>query len=321
MPGTDSVDIFDRLPSFTWTVGGKRLALPVAKVNRTKSNRLVSHVRVYRDGARHDDTGSHPGGWEYTFLAHVESSEEGIIRDFFPRGLMDLEKSFDVHEVGTLVTPFGEQRCRADRLTYTLDRQTGVDAAAVVATWVEDNEDDTTSRSFTLPTARSASKLYLANVVDGAGALGAGSGLFDSLKEAVNAIVGLIEYPGDVVAQLVTQGQIVLDAGGRITNAVASSPDRTLAPFSALLSDPYAGPVLRNLETLVDTELRAAAEQARATKPRTTKRYDRQVSIFDVALDVSQDVAFLMEINASLSGMPGGFYEIPPKTPIQVLAT
>lgn len=317
MSGTDAIDIFDRFPSFTWSVGGKKLALPVAKINRTKANRLVGHVRIYKDGARHDDTGSHPGGWEYTFLAHVESSEEGIMRDFFPRGLMALEKSFDVHETGTLVTPFGEQRCRAERLTYTLDRQTGVDAAAVVATWIEDNEDDTTAKSFSLPTARSASKMYLANVIDGAGMLGAGSDLFDSIKEATAAIIGLIDYPGDVIAQLVTQGQIVLDSSFRIANAVASSPNRTLAPFSALLSDPYAGPVLRNLETLVDTELRAAADQAQRSKPRVPKFYDRQVSLFDVALDVSQDVGQLMEINGALPS----FYEIPAGKPIMVFGT
>lgn len=313
----DEDELFETWPQMTWTVAGKTHVVPAITVKRTFGNRLAAHKRPYRKGARHDNTGPDPATWEVTIAAgrHAAEFHEAIPADFFPAGARALEDSFDREETGDLVTPHGVKRCKASN-GLTIWSGSERDSQATTLTWVEDNEDDTDLAAFELPSARVAGVDGVDTFLGFSSQAGAGAGdFFDELKAAFRDLQGIAAYPGEALGQMVARVETITIGVRDTYEAYASAPAGVVDTMGALLNDPLAGPALRKLEELVDMACRAQTEAARKNGARTTKRYDRTVSIFDVAVDVGQNCNELMEINAGLD-----FYEIPRGTPIQVFA-
>jgi hypothetical protein len=316
----EDIEQFARWPPITWTVGGVTHQVPAQTLRRIFGNRLAKHVRPYRKGARHDNTGPDPVGWEIGLIAgrNAHAFYPQIPADYYPNGIKALELSFELEETGTLMTPYGERRCKASSGNTTWSRaDAGVDAQATSLVWVEDNEDDTELASFDPPQARTAGPDQVDSFLGFAAQVGAGAGdFFDSLKEASRSLKELANYPGDTLAQWTARVSTITGAVKSTYEAYASAPTRAANTMSALLNDPLAGPALRKLEQIVDSACKAAEEEAkRSGKARTIKRYDRVVSIFEVSVDVSQSATDLMALNPTLD-----FYEIPRGFPITVFA-
>jgi hypothetical protein len=316
----EDVEQFAKWPPMTWTVGGTTHKVPVVTLKRIFGNRLAKHVRPYRKGARHDNTGPDPVGWEVSTVSGKDVARfyPWIPEDYYPNGIKALELSFELEETGTLVTPYGEKRCKASSGSTIWDRrgEAGVDGQATSLIWVEDNEDDTDLAAFEPPQARVAGPGQVDAFLGFAAQVGAGAGdFFDSLKEAMRDLKALADYPGETVAQMVTRVSIITGAVKSTYEAYASAPAGVANTLGALLNDPLAGPALRKLEQIVDSACKAAEDEARRNGARVLKYYDRTVSIFDVAVDVSQSAKELMAINPTLDP-----YEIKARTPIQVFA-
>ena len=316
----DDVEQFAQWPPMTWTVGGKTHQVPIQTLKRSVSNRLAAHKRPYRKGARHDNTGSDPVSWEVTLVAGAHAHEffPSIPADYYPLGIKALELSADIEETGTLVTPYGEKRCKLSTVSTLWDRRgdAGVDGQATVLVWVEDNEDDTDLAAFEPPQARVAGPGQVDAFLGFAAQSGAGAGdFFDSMKEAMRELKALANYPGETLGQMVTRVSIITGAVKQTYEAYASAPAGVRDTMAGLLNDPLAGPALRKLEAIIDSACKAAEDEARRSGARVLKYYDRTVSIFDVAVDVSQSPKELMQINPTLDP-----YEIPRGTPVQVFA-
>lgn len=317
----DEVEQFAKWPPMTWTVAGKTHQVAAQSLKRSVSNRLAAHKRPYRRGARHDNTGPDPVSWEVTIVAGVNAHRfyRQIPEDYYPDGIKALELSANEEETGTLVTPYGEKRCKLSSVSTIWDRrgEGGVDGQATVIVWVEDNEDDTELAAFEPPQARVAGDGQVDAFLGFAAQSGAGAGdFFDSLKELMRDLKALANYPGETLQQMVARVSGITGAVKSTVEAYASAPFGVRDTASALLQDPLAGPALRKLEEIVDTACRAAEDEARRTgQARTLRYYDRTVSIFEVSVDVSQSAADLIAINPSLDP-----YEIPRGRAIAVFA-
>ncbi|HZL96151.1 MAG TPA: DNA circularization N-terminal domain-containing protein, partial [Vicinamibacterales bacterium] len=99
-------EIFPRYPPASWQVPGRALiTFLVEDIQEDGGNRLVAHERPYRDGAKHDDTGSRAKRWAITSPSYNDHTEEGVEQNQYPAVLNALIDSFDVHETGTLTLP------------------------------------------------------------------------------------------------------------------------------------------------------------------------------------------------------------------------
>lgn len=312
---------FAKWALLTWEVEGTRHLVPAVTIKRTHHNRLAPHKRPYRKGARHDNTGPDPVAWEVGVLsgATVHAFFPQVPESFYPSGIKALELSADREDTGTLFTPYGEKRCKLQDVTTTWSRtENGVDAQQTMFVWVEDNEDDTDLSAFEPPTARVAGDQQVDTFLGFAAQAGAGAGdFFDAIKEGMRELKALANYPGETLAQTVARVSTITNAVKSTYDAYRSAPTAGAATMSALLNDPLAGPALRKLEEIVDTACKAAEEEAKrsGSKPRTLKYYDRTVSIFEVAVDVSQGATDLMRLNPALDP-----YEIKRGTPVTVFA-
>lgn len=317
----DEEEQFAKWPPMTWTVGGRTHPIPAITLKRSVANRLAKHVRPYRPGARHDNTGPDPVSWEVTLIAGVNAHvfAPWIPADFYPNGIKALELSFDLEETGTLVTPYGEKRCKASTCTTIWDRrgEAGTDGQGTALVWVEDNEDDTSLAAFEPPQARVAGPAQVDAFLGFAVQSGAGAGdFFDTIKEATRELVAIANYPGDALAQMVSRVSVITGSAKQIVEAYASAPYGVANTASELLNDPLAGPALRKLEEFIDSTWRAIDDQSkRSGRARRLVQYDRTVSIFEVSVDVSQSASDLMDLNPGLD-----FYEIPARRQIAVFA-
>lgn len=314
-------DDFSKWPPITWTVGGKTHLIPQITFKSTFGNRLAAHKRPYRKGARHDNTGAEPVSWEITLAAGrtVHEFDPRVPSDYYPTGYTALIDSFGIEETGTLITPFGEKRCKAANGMASWGRaDQGVDAVGITLTFIEDNEDDTDLGSFSLATARTAGPGQVDTFLGFAAQSGAGAGdFFESLTAAARDLQALANYPGEAIGEMVTRIEIITTSVADVIDAFASAPEGAVEEMGALLQDPLAGPALRKLEELLDTACRAAEDEARRRgKARTVRTYDRDVSIYDVAAELEQDCVDLMAINTAIPD----FFLIPRATPIQVFA-
>lgn len=312
-------DVFEQYGVFRWKVGSFDIALPVQHMQSVMKNRIVPHKRLYRPGARHDDTGSEPRIWTLTFLAHNDSDEPGIPAAYYPDIVNQLEDSAEVHEVGTLYTTRGPRRCRLEEITRIEDRSAGTDAATITVVWVEDNEDNVTASSFQAPSARSVAKNQLLLVGDGTRRAGFGGGdFFESLRLATSALIALAEGPGNAVAEIEREEQILTDSIDQIETAFGSANADAAAEMTALLTDPMAAAPGRMLRRLADTCARASSEKASgfANAAIVVRRYSSVMSIFDVANDVDQDAYDLLQLNDTIA-TPNS---IPAGIPIRVFA-
>lgn len=306
--------IFELYPVCTWQVPGfAAISFPVENISEDGGNRLVPRERARRDGAKHDDTGSRAKRYTLRCSFHTGSEEPDVpnVELLYPDILNELMRSFDVHEVGTLTLPTkGIRRCRAESYSRVEDMGER-DAASVTLTFVEDNEDGTTSASFSAPSARSLAKNVAQEATASLDSMGCDATDFGtSLNEMAAAIETLAGAPSEFVADIVTQAAQVRSATARIQESFSGGEDGQ----GALLLDPIGSRVYRALATFADTASRAAGEKLAGEPRLTSVRYGYQVSLFQVAADYAQDFVKLQAANPQV----GDPFAIPARTPINV---
>ena len=307
-------EIFSSLPVCLWEVTGYKIQLSVKSIQERGGNRIVPRKRQNRDGAKLDDTGSE----EKTYVLDVDffngNDEPDVPGDEqYPGACNFLIKSFDVHETGTLTLPtIGKRRCRAhsyERMEIYDER----DTARVQLTFIEDNEDFTTSSTFTSPSARSVSR-RLAEITTFS-AEQAGVSLSDfgaGISELASGVEALINSPFEYVGDLEAQARKVEIACARIEEAHTSR--RTEA--GRMLMEPPSARVVRGLRELRDKAARIVEERQSALPRLVPFVVPSERSIFDIATELDQDVSALIKANPGL----GNLLVIPKGTAVRVFA-
>jgi prophage DNA circulation protein len=137
--------VFAQYPPGRWRVGSlDPIVFPVLSVTEQGGNRIVTHERPGRNGAKLDDTGSKARQWQVAMIFANTIEEPGIEdnpQPLYPFMLRRMIDSFDVHETGTLVCPtVGEIRARV--VDYTRREMPEEDDAAILdVVFLQDNED------------------------------------------------------------------------------------------------------------------------------------------------------------------------------------
>jgi hypothetical protein len=290
--------IFEQYPLCTWEVPGYKVPIPVKSISERGGNRLVRRNRQNRNGAKLDDTGSVEKTWTLEVDFFNGNTEEGIpVADLYPDVLNFLVKSFDVHETGTLTLPtVGRKRCRAE----SYDRKETfeeIDTGIVTLTFIEDNEDNLTSSSFTAPSARSVSR-RLAEITTFSAEQN-GVSLSDSsagISELASQIETLINSPFEYFGDLQAQADSVVALCGRLEDIHASRRTQV----GELLAMPPGARAVRGLVELRDKAARVVDEKQSALPRLVPYVVPSQRSIFDIAAELGQDPMALMSANPNL---------------------
>lgn len=308
-------DIFGQYPPCRWVVGSKDITIPVARYEVTYENRLAEHERLYRDGARLDDTFSKAIVHTLTvdlFNGHLEPGVPG--NTLYPDTANAICESFLIHETGTLHTPTqGPRRCRAHMYTRVEDHGER-DMAALRLVFKEDNEDDARAAAFKAPSALSVSRTLSEKTVRDMQKAGAFNDAVSELLEFGAELEGLASAPQQTVQDLDEKATALSNKCDAVERAFTKSGSENAAEINQILRDPRGSRAGRNLRRLSDTSRRATLDKAGVGRDVTTRTYNRVVSIFDVAVDVGQDAAALIRLNPKLLDS----LAIPEKTPIYV---
>ncbi len=316
------VSIFAQYPCASWTVEGKdEILFSVRRIRHTGGNRLAPHTRLHRDGAKHDDMGCEPPGYELTIVVMNGNLEDDVPYDSYPDAANALIESFAIHEVGDLVVPtIGKRRCRLATFDRVEDKsQEGEDCALIVARWTEDNEDDAAQAAFQAPSASSASREQAEGCSDAYDDSGPSLGeTLSDLKDAAGDVQDMANAPGEFVSDIETQANSVMNTADRLSETVSNAGATYTEEIANLFTDPAATVPGRLLNKLEDTVRRAVLNKVPSPFSRIVeKRYPVRVSIFDVAKDVQQDSIQLMALNGKLEDVRS----IAPNTPVKVYAS
>ena len=310
-------EVFPKYPTAAWTVGGKTIKFPTERIEETGGNRIAKHKRLYRRGARCDDTGAEPKGWRITIPVFNSVQHEAGIdgANQYPDLAVAITDSFDVHEVGTLTTPTrGERRCRAEHYTRS-ETSEERDFAALVCEWTEDNEDDESVAAYSGPTACSALTAIMTEVYTGCEMLGANDPALGDLRDLAADLQGMAEAPWQFVDDMDAKVTAFEDTCQAVEDAFTGAAERGASEGQQMLTDPSASFAGRRLRALQDISagLRPGGTAAGAIRT-TTRTYQRTLSIFDVAIDVGQSPEDLLNLNRGLPDV----LAIQAKTPVTV---
>lgn len=291
--------IFPRYPPPSWQAAGKpAIFFPIEDIQESGGNRLVAHERPYRDGAKHDDTGSRAKRWTLTCTFTNGLEEDGIDGTaLYPDVLNALSESFDVHETGTLVLPTrGAVRCRAE--SYDRDETFAErDSATVRFVFVQDNEDDVTAASFTAPSARSVAVSRATETVFSLEASGVYDDNVASLQEFAAGLEALAAAPGQFIDDIEGQGKRFQNACNRIEVAFSTAESRAISEQQALLLDPANSLPGRQLRQLRDVAARATADRLSALPRIVSRTFKREVSLIAIAPQFKQELDTLLDLN------------------------
>lgn len=306
--------INEQYPPAKWEVGGKTITFPVISIDELHDNRLVPHERMYRSGARHDDTGGKAKGWQITSEFYNGCEEPGVPENLYPDTVNDLCDSFDVHETGTLTVPTrGPRRCRAASYRRSESSEER-DHARVTFIWAEDNEDDEAVTDWHAPKAASAARAEAVQAADAAAEQGCWDDDLDSLAGLADALESYAYAPINYLGDLESQANKMRSAVKRVNDAFTNASREAQDEVRALMTDPESSRVLRHMQALQDMAAKAPIDKGTTVKQTTPRTYPRQMSIFEIATDVDQDAAELMFLNAAI----GDLLNIPPGTVVLV---
>lgn len=306
---------FSEYPTAEWSVEGTTVWFAVERLTERKVNRLIRHKRVYRDGARLDDTFQEAIEWTAVCLFFNDEEQEGGIDGAtqYPDNLNEMCDSFDIHETGNLILPTrGPRRCRAE--SYERIESWDVrNAAAVTFVWVEDNEDDGEAAAFTAPSAKSQN-LSVIEAVDFAFDIGGGDS--GNLNDLASDVQGLAEAPGDYASQVEGQVNAVSNKAKIVEESVTKATHEAKSEAETLFTDPEQARGVRALRKLRDNTAQILEDLAASTRPTITVTFPVVVAISDVAAKFSQTVEELSKLNGSLEDL----LAIPIDTPVTVYA-
>jgi prophage DNA circulation protein len=318
MPRTEVNELF---PPCAWEVEGVKITFPIDNIREGYRNRIVRHERLFRDGARLDDTGSKETIWTLTVSFYNDNDEPGIDTPElqYPHVVDRLTDACKIHETGTLYTPTkGPRRCRAesyDRDDDAEDRE----SARVTFVFVEDNEDDETQREFSQVATGSAARKDAEEGVDAAYKEGAGGGFdMSDFNNFARELEGLANAPGDFVKDIDAKAEAIQRKIESIEDTFTTAKNEALTEVALLLTNPGASLAGRRMRRVGDLGKRAASQAAAGQIGETTTiTFTKWVSIFDVATKVGQEADKLMYLNPTLPEPMA----IEPKTPITIYDT
>lgn len=308
--------IFEKYPTAEFDVNGQVVAFPVARIEEEHVNRLVHHERIYRPGARLDDTNSKAKVWRLTVEAYNSKWHEGDVRGeyLYPDDLNKLLDLFDEHETGDLVVPTrGKRRCRAER--YTRIEEAGErDFAVVVLTFVEDNEDDAGAAAFQAPSAKS---VVVTKANDAARASEDQSPMDPDaatmLRENAAALESYANAPFDYAGDIEAQVSSITSAVDKMEGTFAKRQEEAEDELYTLLTDPAASRAGRLLREVSDTASRVLGDKLSEGPDIVTRVLGRDVTLFGLAVTEGMDADRLLELNPGLDP-----FNVPAGTPISV---
>jgi prophage DNA circulation protein len=286
----------------SWSVPGFNVRFPIAHITETGGNRLVERERPYRNGAKLDDTGSRARRWRITVLfentiEETDLSNGGLL--LYPDVLRLMLQSFSVHETGELVIPAeGKVKARAadwERTEAPEER----DAARVVFTFIEDNQDAVGVAAFAAPSATANARKLAESTTFDQESLGNGHLTIAQMQEAVSSLEGLANAPDDYRQELEWTakriGDLAKQTVGIFSKAGQRGRDTLLGPRGSRAESKMA--------RSQDMAARATAQplQSRPAVGRYITKID--ISIFDLAAFVDQPADMLIAINPQIEDL------------------
>lgn len=308
--------VFDAYPSCSWTAKGKaEVVFPVVRIEEEYRNRIAPHERYKRDGARLDDTGSKARVWRLTIEAYNSRDQEEDVKPltFYPDELNKLLDSFSVHETGDLVVSTrGPRRCRAEGYTR-VEESTERDAAAVVLTFIEDNEDDASAAAWQAPSAMSVVASKADDAARTCSEAGFSPNLTANLREMASALESYANGPSEYLGDLERQATTIQQAVQRVEDTYNERANEGMEELYTLLTDPRSSRAGRALRALGDAVGRAVADKATLGPRIVTKILNRNATLFGIATDAGVALEKLLELNPSLDP-----FNIPAGTPFKL---
>jgi len=299
-PGEPRQLIFESMPVASFQVGSLPAAFfpIVGELTEEGGQRIVRHVRPYRDGAKLDSTGATEIEFNVLALFNNSIRESGLEannRALYPFVLRAIVDAFKARQTGTLTLPtVGRVRARAEK--YRRSENVGArDEATLQLTFVSDNEDAVSAATFQLPTVRASMLKQASQTLFSASREGAHDADLVSLFQLATEIEAALLAPGRSVADLQSQVNRARSALGRIARAQEQLAD----DVGLAASEPRGSEFFRNLTRLLDTQARAADEKF-ASRPRT-KAFVVDVvrtNLFEIAARFKQDAAELLDLNS-----------------------
>ncbi len=314
-------EVVAKFPACGWSVEGKAFTFGITSIEETYRNRLVDHERVYREGARLDDTGSKATVWTIVAEFYNQHDEPGIgPRDRqYPDRVDAFTDSLKIHETGTLKTPTrGPRRARLESYTRS-DEMSQRDFASVTLVFWEDNEDDAKQQSFNQVSGAGAARKAAEDGTGAAEAEGAGGGFdMSDLNEFAGELEALANAPGDFVDDIDAKANAIGNKVESIEDTFTTVGNEVVTEVKTLLTKPEASLPLRRMRKTHDVAKgiaqRKAAGQIAGT---TTVTFPRTVSIFDVATKFGQPSELLIALNGRIEDV----MNIPADTPITIFDT
>jgi len=302
------MSIFEQYPVGSWSVGQlATITFPILDIREDGGNRIVKRARPYRDGEKLDDTGSMAKTFviEAMFQNSIEEDGVQLAPLLYPDLLNLLLESFDTHETGILVLPTrGAVRCRA----ATYSRHEGNDerdSARVSLTFIADNEDNVGAAAFHNPSVTATLLRAEGETTFSCESMGAFSQALADLETACSDLQDAIAAPGEMVQDVDQKAARVV----RILTEVEKQATVSNKLGRDLLTEPDAWAAVRQLRVMRDRTSQALQEKA-ATDRVVGRVFGVQLSIFDIATQLQQDPAGLINLNPHIEdvlAIPAGF--------------
>jgi prophage DNA circulation protein len=305
----------------SWQAKGKAdLGFSVKEITETYSTGLVKRRRVFKHGAKLDDTGEDAIAWEIQvifFNGNRDPSAADAPDAQYPDAVDAFTLSLRVHETGDLtLSTRGPVRARLQSYRR-VDSHAFRNGCTLVLNFIQDSEDDIDTASFSAPYAGSVAS----SVAELAGEFneeaGTGASFMSSLKDLAAQLEGLAQAPADFVDSLEATANAIVGTCATVERSFADTRNKAGGEMAKLLTDPTKSAALRSLRKLSDlarTAVKDAAEAGAVSTRVITKSYRTELSIFDIATMELQSPAVLLSMNGGIADV----LAIPPGTPIKM---
>jgi prophage DNA circulation protein len=309
-------EIFKLYQSASFSVDGVKITFPAGRLQTTHQNRIVQHERVYRKGARLDNTGPKAKVWRFDVGAYNSDDHEPDVNgaDFYPTELNKLLAMFDSEETGDLVVPGqGTKRAKADSYDRVEDNGER-DSAGVVLTFIEDNEDDADASSFTAPTAASVVKKKAEDAVLEAEDLALSEGFIESMNQLSSDLDGTLSAPGAALSDIESTGDAIQSNITKIEESFYDNTAEVGDEVAKLMTDPASSRLGLILRQQSDIAARAVADVQSFPVTLHEEVFQTDLSMFDLASATGMSLEDVLKANPLLNP-----FFIPAGTPVNVL--
>jgi prophage DNA circulation protein len=275
----------------------------------------VRRQRPYRKGAKLDSTGPKEIVWEVDTIWSNAIDEPDLKQTnvLYPARLHAMLETVNLDQTGTLTLPTrGPIRCKLE----TYQRQESFeerDTARVRFTFVEDNEDKVDANSFEAPSVRATIRRGVDETNFSLESRGSFSDLLEQFEAAAEQLQDAIAAPGELVQDVDQKAARFI----RIVDNVVNQFTVTEQFGRDRLNDPESHAAYRQAMILKDRAATAVDEKTSSLPRIVTFITTHTVSIFDIAVELAQDPAQLMDLNSRIED----FLSIEVGVPVRVLET